>query len=178
MIEFNRVTTRTGDNGTSAIYGGKRLKKNHPVFHVLGAVDELTAWLGVVRNTLYREDARNEAGQIEAVQQDLLRLGSEVAVPAESKTSIQQNLLGDGDVERLESWERALMKMVELPPDFIIPGETLVASYIDVARTVARKLERLYVSIKRANSLVYLNRLSDYLFVLARRFESKKEYSK
>ena len=178
MIEFHRVTTRTGDNGTSATYGRKRLKKDRPVFNVLGTVDELTAWLGVVRNTLYREDAREEARQIETIQQDLLRLGSEVAVPPESTASERQNLLGDGDVERLEMWEKALMKTVELPPGFVLPGETLVASYIDVARTVARKLERLYVSVKRENSLVYLNRLSDYLFLLARRFESKKEYSK
>lgn len=172
MIDFHRVTTRRGDNGTSTIFGGKRWRKDHAVFDVLGTVDELTAWLGVVRSAILELAAGEEARQIEAIQKDLFRLGSEVAAAQGSKALGSQNVLGNGDVERIEMWEKALMKMVELPSDFVIPGATLTSSYIDVARTVTRRLERVYVSVKRKNSLVYLNRLSDYLYILARHFDN------
>jgi len=176
-IDFDQVTTRAGDGGRSSDHSGRQDWKNAPVFGLLGDLDELGSWLGVVKHL----------GQgrrpLEDAQRTLLTIGSLVATDPELTTagevtsSLYQNLrrvTGD-DVGALEVWEKSLMSRVRLKPQFVLTGGTKKAAWCDVARTVCRRAERSLVAFIRAESRIdltaaarWVNRLSDVLFVLAR----------
>jgi len=167
-IEFDRVTTRTGDGGKTSTYSGAVDWKDAPVFEVLGDLDELSSWLGVIKPWGHRD-------VIEAIQTKLLQIGSLVATAPGSP-------LGDGlkkvtaeDVFGLEAWEKGLLDTVVIEPVFVLPGSTPESAWTDVARTVCRRAERRMVTFVRdtprpdlKEAARYLNRLSDALFILAR----------
>ncbi len=160
---LSRITTRTGDNGTTGLADGTRLSKSAPRVQALGDVDELNSQLGLLLCEPLPDAVRE---LLIDVQHELFNLGGELAMPAAP-------LLTEQAVAQLD---RALEQHnAALPPlrEFILPGGTRSAALAHIARTVARRAERSVVALGEAETLrsslvLYLNRLSDLLFVLAR----------
>ena len=169
---YNRVVkiyTRTGDGGETSYFDGTRVRKDDPRLDTYGDIDELNAWLGLVRASAI--DADLDAA-LTRIQQDLFALGAQLADPAGKLSArVLKAVVSDADVVRLESaidgYER------ELPPlkKFILAGGAPAGAALHVARTVCRRAERRMVALEPAVDGVlirYVNRLSDLLFVLAR----------
>jgi cob(I)alamin adenosyltransferase len=165
-----KLYTKTGDDGTTGLFGGARVLKASARVSAYGTVDETNAAIGLAR-AMHPDEAID--GVLAPVQQDLFVLGAELAcVPGrESKLSIA--LVGPAEIARLEG---AIDDAdAACPPlnSFILPGGSPVASALHLARTVCRRAEREVLAIDdakpRAEVVVYLNRLSDLLFALARR---------
>jgi cob(I)alamin adenosyltransferase len=178
-LDFEMVTTKGGDGGKTALYSGEFLPKDDAHFRVLGDVDELSSWLGVCRHAGLAAAA---VRQIHGAQQLLYRLMSVVATdPRNAEAYAGLKPPTEADVVELEHWEKAWLDQAAIEPRFVIPGEANLASaQLDYARTLARRAERSLVGfiheIGAAQSNApdlylcqkYLNRLSDWLFVLAR----------
>ena len=172
-----KVYTKTGDTGTTALFGGTRVSKHHIRIESYGTVDELNSHIGLIRdqemNSHYKE-------VLIEVQDRLFTVGAILATPPENETlkSGKKRLQNLGILESdIEFLENEIDKMEEsLPPmtHFVLPGGHTTVSYCHIARCVCRRAERLSVhlnDIEPTDELVikYLNRLSDYLFVLARK---------
>jgi cob(I)alamin adenosyltransferase len=172
-----KVYTKTGDTGTTALFGGTRVPKHHIRIESYGTVDELNSYIGLIRdqeiNPLYQN-------VLIEVQDRLFTVGAILATPPEKEVLKNgekrlQNLgIHESDIEYLEN-EIDTME-TELPPmtHFVLPGGHTTVSYCHIARCVCRRAERLSThlnDIEPTDELVlkYLNRLSDYLFVLARK---------
>jgi cob(I)alamin adenosyltransferase len=166
-----RIYTRTGDDGTTALLGGARTTKGDLRVEAYGTLDEANAALGMARALgLPREvDA-----VVASLQSDLFALGAELSSAPGTETSLPAALLGKRDTERLErAIDEADAGLLELHT-FIVPGGTGGASALHLARCIVRRAERLVVRQAasypiRAEMLMFLNRASDLLFVLARR---------
>jgi cob(I)alamin adenosyltransferase len=159
---LTRIYTRTGDDGTTGLADGTRLPKDHLRIEVLGCVDELNSQLGLA--AAYADGDPRE--QIRLIQNRLLDLGAELAIPGARRLSEQ-------DVTWLE--QRLDAHNAGLPPlrEFILPGGGTASAHCHLARAVCRRCERRLVGLARdeainTSALHYLNRLSDLLFVLAR----------
>ena len=172
-ISFEQITTKGGDGGESSLYNGERRRKDDLVFHALGDIDELTSWLGLVRCAL----APGLGDDLKEIQGVLVVLMGMIASPTELGKGWPEKMqtMGGTELERLETLEKRLMSEVTLPPEFILPGENEISSRIDIARTICRRAERRIVAVIRERGSVelapcqrYVNRLSDFLFVLAR----------
>lgn len=179
-----KVYTRTGDRGTTSLFGGKRVDKNSLRIRAYGEVDELNSLLGVVVS-----DLRHSNGilgilkKMYRVQTELFVLGADLATPREIKVKIPR--ITKSFVTRLEKeidkWSTSLPQL----RNFILPGGSTVGAKLHLARTVARRVERSIVELSNQekinkNAQVYINRLSDWLFTLARyinRFEGATEIS-
>lgn len=172
-----KVYTKTGDKGTTALFGGTRVPKHHIRIESYGTVDELNSYIGLIRdqeiNPLYQK-------VLIEVQDRLFTVGAILATPPEKEVLKNgekrlQNLgVTESDIEYLEKEIDAME--TELPPmtHFVLPGGHTTVSYCHIARCVCRRAERLAThlnDIEPTDELVlkYLNRLSDYLFVLARK---------
>ncbi|MEM5948850.1 cob(I)yrinic acid a,c-diamide adenosyltransferase [Spirochaetia bacterium 38H-sp] len=178
MIDFEGVTTRGGDGGLSSLASGRRLSKNELVFDVLGGIDELSSWLGLVKAYLQEKDSFLYSC-LEKIQSRLIIAAGQVA---EAEYIPDKDRISNYDVEELEKWEKWFMERVELPDHFILPGKNIVSAHADVSRTVCRRLERLFVAYCRDDSstplsivMKYINRLSDFLFVVARWLENPSQ---
>lgn len=166
-----RIYTKTGDDGSTGLFGGTRVDKDSSGVEAFGTVDELNSTLGLARSASLSEGIDASLAQI---QDDLFCLGAELAcAPGHERRSAARKL-AETDVQRLEGFidENEL----ELPPlkNFILPGGVTGAANLHHARTVCRRAERRLLSASRERNvrpllLIYLNRLSDLLFVLARR---------
>jgi cob(I)alamin adenosyltransferase len=166
------IYTRTGDTGETGLFGGGRVRKDHPRTTAYGDVDELSSAIGVVRAT-----APNESfdGLLEEIQRDLFSIGGQLATPRPEKVAkaLAKAVL---PAERVAAMERVMDDAErELPPlrAFVLPGGTPKAAALHLARTVCRRAERSVVRLAADDEvspeiLVYLNRLSDLLFTLAR----------
>ena len=160
---LSKIYTRTGDKGTTALGDGTRVDKDHPRVEAYGTVDELNSLVGVVLSFTVSEEIR---AALTEVQHDLFDLGGELCLPGTT-------LITDPHVIRLE---QTLDRFNEtLPPlkEFILPGGGQAAAACHHARTVCRRAERRLITLMRQEPmddqpLVYLNRLSDLLFVTAR----------
>ena len=165
-----RIYTKTGDDGTTGLFYGGRVRKDEPRPFAIGAVDELQAAVGVTRAHLGTMHPLAEL-MIE-VERDLYVLMAEIATLLENRAKLTpgQTMVTPEMVERLEGQIDHYSALFEPPKDFALPGETVGAAFLDVARTAARRAERYCVSIAEPDSHVlrYLNRLSDLLWVLAR----------
>lgn len=163
---ISRVTTRSGDDGTTGLAGGARLPKDDPRIEALGAVDELNCQLGLL---LALAAGMEACRQVEEVQQDLFDLG---ALIAQGKLDWK----GEEKSAQLERWTEELN--AALPPleEFVLPGGGVEAAQCHVARAVCRRAERQVVVLDDLpeTARVYLNRLSDLLFVLARTLAKEK----
>ncbi|MGD9901874.1 MAG: cob(I)yrinic acid a,c-diamide adenosyltransferase [Vicinamibacterales bacterium] len=164
------IYTKTGDDGTTSLFDGTRVAKSHPRVVAYGVVDELNAQLGAARAAGL--DA-GLAAQVEQLQRDLFALGARLADPRHKIAArVAKAAIGAGDVERLEGWIDALEG--ELPPltHFILAGGSPAGAALHVARTVCRRAEVHALGLGDGAVepvlLVYLNRLSDLLFVMAR----------
>ena len=154
-----KIYTRTGDLGETSLFGGARVSKNDPRIDAYGTVDELNALIGVARASWSESPIDS---QLADIQSDLFDLGAHLAAPGSTR------FLGVPELRTAEL-ERLIDAMeADLEPlkSFILPGGSLPAAHLHVARTVCRRAERLLVALDE--DVVYLNRLSDYLFVAAR----------
>jgi cob(I)alamin adenosyltransferase len=165
-----KIYTRTGDKGETGLFGGERAPKDDPRFEALGAVDELVAHLGVAKAEIVQPKLRDA---LTAIQGELYLLLSDLGSAKSIGAEPAKVMLATESPKRLEAlidgWE------AELPPlkDFVMPGESRASAALHVARTVCRRAERRTITARRAAlipdvAVVYLNRLSDLLFVLAR----------
>ncbi len=167
-----KIYTKTGDGGETSLFGGGRVRKDHPRTSAYGDVDELNSAIGLARAT-EPSDVFDEL--LEGIQRDLFSIGGRLATPAPEKVAkaIEKAVLPP---ERAQAFERVMDEADEvLPPlrAFILPGGTSKAAALHLARTVCRRAERSAVGLAAnepvpAEILVYLNRLSDLLFTLAR----------
>lgn len=166
-----RIYTKTGDDGTTGLFGGERVNKDSESVEAFGTVDELNALLGVARSV-------GLVPEIDAllarVQDDLFCLGAELASSSGHETRLVSRRISEADVQALEAaMDRTEPELPELR-NFVLPGGTLAAATLHQARTVCRRAERRTLAASRGRPLtpsllIYLNRLSDLLFVLARR---------
>jgi cob(I)alamin adenosyltransferase len=165
-----KLYTKTGDDGTTGLFGGARVKKASPRVEAYGTVDELNAVVGVARAA--RLDPESEA-VLARVQVDLFTLGAELACVPGKEAKLNMPLLTGADAERLEKAIDAAEAKVEPLKYFVLPGGSPQAAALHHARTVCRRAERAVLALDdapaRAEVVIYLNRLSDLLFVLARR---------
>ena len=170
-MRISKVTTKTGDKGETGLGDGKRISKDHPNMDFLGDIDELNSFLGLAIDACKE---KNLFQKLQSIQQDLFNMGGEASMPGS-----EMELLSE---DRIVFLEASLEKMNEtLPPlkEFILPGGDEFSARIHVTRAVCRRAERSFVSLLNTgvdvrNWLVYLNRLSDYFFVLARYITQNK----
>jgi cob(I)alamin adenosyltransferase len=164
-----KIYTRKGDEGTTSLIGGTRVPKHHLRIETYGTVDELNSWIGLLRDHVAGASHRES---LVSIQDRLFVIGSHLANDPET-SRMQLPALLEADVDALE---KAMDRMEETLPEmknFVLPGGHPVVSYCHVARCVCRRAERWTVHLKEVAPvdpiiLRYLNRLSDYLFVLAR----------
>lgn len=159
--------TRTGDDGYTGLLGEGRVPKYHPITEAIGAIDEAAAALGMGRATCRGE---RSAGLILTVQRDLYYLMAEIAATPENATRFRQ--IDAQRVNWLEQQTDMLSNLVELPKDFILPGDSPAGAALAQARTIVRRAERRVARlfheqfIENSDLLRYLNRLSSLCFVL------------
>jgi len=168
MVRINRVITRGGDGGETSLGDGRRLPKDAPRIEALGAVDEANAAIGLLR--LHTADQAETDAMLGAIQNDLFDLGADLAVPGTAGDRLR---LGDASVQRLEASAVALNAGLPALTSFILPGGTPRGAHAHMARAITRRAERAVVRLGHEetlnpNLIRYLNRLSDYLFILAR----------
>lgn len=165
-----KVTTGTGDTGYTGLLGNQRVPKYDPRPDTFGTIDEATSALGLARATTHDETAREV---ILHMQRDLYVLMAELATLPENQAAIGMAITAD-HIRWLEETEEQLKAAVEIPNKFVIPGDSLDGAALDLARTIVRRGERAAArllhdgTIANPEVLRYLNRLSDFLFVLAR----------
>jgi cob(I)alamin adenosyltransferase len=172
-----KIYTKTGDTGETALFGGARVPKNHHRVEAYGTVDELNAYIGMLRDTIENAEYR---GVLKDIQDRLFTIGAVLA-----SDPSKQMMTPDVRNEDIQLLENQIDEMeAELPSlkNFILPGGHTTVSFCNIARTVCRRTERLVVGLNeiekidlpkenrdRLLSIKYLNRLSDYLFVLGRK---------
>ncbi|MFA6469225.1 MAG: cob(I)yrinic acid a,c-diamide adenosyltransferase [Bacteroidota bacterium] len=164
-----KIYTKTGDTGETALFGGERVPKDAIRIEAYGSVDELNCILGVVRSMNTDRTIESILGKI---QPQLFELGADLATPSDKRTSIIPRI----KLSRVAALEKSIDALeIKLKPltSFILPGGTSTASYLHLARTVCRRTERQAVRLTRNEKIgtaviMYLNRLSDLLFVMAR----------
>ena len=172
MVVLNRIYTRTGDDGSTALGSGERRPKYDLRVGAYGTVDETNAAIGVAR--LHLKDAGEIDAMLGRVQNDLFDLGADLAVPERDGQPERLRMLAT-QVERLERDIDALNDRLAPLTSFVLPGGTPAAAHLHVARTVCRRAERVMVELSARNgervspaALQYVNRLSDFLFVAGR----------
>ncbi len=164
--QFISVSTKTGDRGETSLANGQRVSKDHPLFFVVGTLDELNSWLGLVVVKLDNIFPDHKQFLLE-VQNTLFYIGAEVALSPNTK-------FDDQALTKLEIISENLQKSLEDDwyQKFLLPGGTETGAILDIARTVCRRCERVLVKANKEGCEIrplifkYLNRLSDYLFVL------------
>ena len=176
MVVLNRIYTRTGDGGETALGSGERISKAHLRIHAYGTVDETNAVVGLVRLHTGGADLAKLDGMLTRVQNELFDLGADLCVPDQGqKLDYEPLRIVPKQHERLEAEIDELN--AELAPlrSFVLPGGHPAAAYLHLARTVCRRAERLMVELKGAgnehvseNAIAYINRLSDFFFVASR----------
>ncbi len=173
MVVLNRIYTKTGDEGRTRLASGASVSKTDPRVGAYGAVDELNAVIGVARLHSGQND-RIDA-MLGRIQNELFDLGADLATPLEPPPKWESLRILDGQVERLEQeidWMNESLKALD---SFILPGGSALSAHLHLARAVCRRAEREAVRLMEAGETVtpaavrYLNRLSDHLFVAARR---------
>ena len=172
MVVLNKIYTRTGDGGETALGDGSRVAKHSQRVAAYGTVDELNAALGVAR--LHAEGEM--AAMLEAIQNDLFDLGADLCTPNMEMDEAREYpalRIVDAQVDRLESQIDAMNAKLEPLRSFILPGGSALSAHLHVCRTVARRAERMSVELGTVESInpagvKYLNRLSDWFFVAGR----------
>lgn len=170
-----KIYTKTGDKGETSLYGGTRVSKAHARVESYGTIDELNAFIGVAKSQIADEAV---IAQLKKIQFDLFTVGSEAATPldklilANGKSRLSL-IISEKEISELEGWMDEMETQLEPLKFFILPGGGKSATALHVARTVCRRAERNLVFLNeteevRPELIKYLNRLSDYLFVLAR----------
>ena len=179
MVVLNKIYTRTGDDGTTALGSGRRVAKYDIRVEAYGTLDETNAAIGLAR--LHTRDRLPVLDAMLArVQNDLFDLGADLCFPDETKDARGRLQVTDAQVARLEGEIDALNQELAPLRSFVLPGGSPAASYLHLARTISRRAERLMVALAARKgetvgegALRYINRLSDFLFVAARSANDK-----
>ena len=178
MVKLNKIYTKTGDDGTTGLTDGSRVKKYDLRPEAYGTVDELNSILGMIVS-LYKDKIRKEKSDdeilnlLKRIQNDLFDLGADLSRPFSTKNEINDLRIIKLQVEFLENFIDRYNKNLEPLNSFVLPGGTVFSSWFHLARTVTRRAERNVCNLldkEKINkySLMYLNRLSDLLFVISR----------
>ena len=173
MVKLNKIYTRTGDDGTTGLVDGSRVAKSDAIMQAIGDVDEANSAIGVAIAALGDCD---EAALLRRIQNDLFDLGADLATPETGeKLEYEPLRITEGQVAAIEKQIDRFNKDLQSLRSFILPGGSPAAAHLHLARTVARRAERMIVELSaQPQELVsgaairYMNRLSDFLFVAAR----------
>ena len=172
MVKLNKIYTRTGDKGSTLLGNGKRVDKNSLRVDAYGSVDEANATIGlsILRNNLKIKKI------LQSVQNDLFDLGADLCVP--DKKNLKKLKITSARVDYIEKEIDIFNKELKPLNSFILPGGSESSTYLHIARTVTRRAERKVVALSKKEKInpitvIYLNRLSDLLFVLARYTNNK-----
>ena len=166
-----KIYTKTGDKGKTSLIGGTKVYKSDLRIEAYGTVDELNSFIGLCLDHLKANDINNVLAE---VQDRLFTIGSALACDPEKETKLKIPDLHEADVELLEKEIDKMNEVLPVMKSFILPGGHVAVSSLHIARTVCRRAERCCVKMQKKEMEVenliikYLNRLSDYLFVLAR----------
>jgi cob(I)alamin adenosyltransferase len=177
-IRLSRIYTRTGDKGTTALVGGKRVAKESGRLESYGTVDELNSVVGIVRTYLmeYQDRLGDDyvwySEMLRRIQNELFDVGSELATPPDGEYE-GMHKMGAGEVTQLEEEMNRMEKDLEPLKSFTLPGGGVLNAFLHQARTVCRRAERLLWRVKREEEIgdqviIYINRLSDHFFVQSR----------
>jgi cob(I)alamin adenosyltransferase len=165
-----KIYTKTGDAGQTSLIGGVRVPKFHIRIESYGTIDELNSYIGLIKDSLNKDDVNTILAEI---QDRLFTIGSLLAIePTKSKMKVPD--IFEKDIELLENEMDKMDKNLPELKSFILPGGNIVASHCHVARCICRRAERLVVHLATESEVnpivtIYLNRLSDYLFMLSRK---------
>jgi cob(I)alamin adenosyltransferase len=165
-----KIYTKTGDKGTTALFGGKRVSKADLRIETYGTIDELNSWIGLIRDQPVNEKRKDF---LIAIQDRLFTIGSILATePGNTKVKIPA--LAEEDTQALEKEIDSMEAQLQPMRFFILPGGHSSVSFCHITRTVCRRSERLTIALHQQEPveervIQYINRLSDYLFVLARK---------
>jgi len=170
MEEF-KIYTKTGDKGETSLIGGTRVPKYHPRIEAYGTVDELNSYLGLIRDHDIDEDLKE---MLLEIQDRLFTLESQLAHDPETKLTRPLPRIEEADILKLEQAIDQMNEGLDPLRSFILPGGQIVSSHCHVARCICRRAERITIRLSEVHpvealNIKYLNRLSDYLFVLARK---------
>jgi len=177
-IRLTKIYTRTGDKGLTALVGGNRVPKESGRLEAYGTIDELNAIIGIVRTLVpnYREglgvDFAWYSEMLRRIQNELFDVGSELATPPDGEYE-GMHKIGEGEVSQLETEMDRMQRALEPLKSFTLPRGGMLNAFLHQARTVCRRAERVCWDVKRREALadqllVYVNRLSDHLFVQSR----------
>ncbi len=165
-----RIYTKTGDDGTTGLFGGARVKKASLRVEAYGTVDELNSSIGVARASKLDHEIDS---LLASIQTDLFTLGAELACVPGKEDKLSMTLVNESDAKRLEDAIDHAEEGLEPLKNFVLPGGSEQAAHLHHARTVCRRAERAVLALDdapaRNDVVIYLNRLSDLLFTLARR---------
>ena len=170
MVRLNRIYTKTGDSGETGLADGSRIAKDHPRAHAIGDVDEANSAIGVA----LVHAGEGHRAMLRRIQNELFDLGADLATPSEDFAPSGMALrIVAPQIERLEREIDAMNEELEPLRSFILPGGGAGAAHLHLARAIVRRAERSAIAAAREvavnpHALVYLNRLSDHLFVMAR----------
>lgn len=171
MVKLNKIYTRTGDSGTTGLVGGGRISKADPLMAAIGDVDEANSAIGVA---LVSIDDDGTADALRRIQNELFDLGADLATPPDMKGALRVTA---EQIERLEREIDAMNFALSPLTSFVLPGGAAGAAQLHLARAIVRRAERSAVAASTDNALnpkalTYINRLSDWLFVAARRLNN------
>jgi cob(I)alamin adenosyltransferase len=171
MVKLNKIYTRTGDSGETGLADGSRIAKDDPLAQAIGDVDEANSAIGLALLAITDEDV---AGMLGRIQNELFDLGADLATPGEDFSPSEMTLrVIQPQIDRLEREIDGMNEGLDPLRSFILPGGRSGSAQLHLARTIVRRAERAAVSASRGRqlnplALIYLNRLSDHLFVAAR----------
>jgi len=174
MVKLNKIYTRTGDNGTTGLVDGSRRSKADARMHAIGEVDEANSALGIAIAALERGGGAAHVAGLRRIQNDLFDLGADIATPGEDFEPGEMTLrIVQSQVDWLEGAIDTANEQLDPLTSFILPGGSEAGAALHLARAISRRAERALVSAAAYEAInplatTYLNRLSDYLFVLCR----------
>lgn len=182
MVKLNKIYTRTGDDGTTALGTGERVAKYDLRVEAYGTVDETNATIGLARLGTGASAPALDA-MLSRIQNDLFDLGADLCFPEEMKKGEAALRVSDAQIKRLEAEIDEMNDVLDPLRSFVLPGGTPSAAHLHLARTVCRRAERLVVALASrpaepvsTQAIGYINRLSDFLFVAARYANDKGAY--
>ena len=172
MSDHFKIYTKTGDKGTTSLIGGTRVPKYHPRIEAYGTVDELNSYIGLIRD--YDEVSAEVKALLLEIQDRLFTIESQLAHDPETKLNKPLPEITGKDVVRLESAIDLMNEDLEPLTSFILPGGHVIVSHCHIARCICRRAERIIIHLSELHNvdllnIKYLNRLSDYLFIVARK---------
>lgn len=171
-----KIYTKTGDKGTTSLYGGTKVEKDNLRIETYGTIDELNSYVGLIRSYPINPILMEE---LIIIQKDLFNIGAELATPADKLMLANgkprlQVMIEETQILQLEEWIDDIDETLEIMTHFILPGGNQASSHAHIARCICRRAERLIVSLSKEEEIrpvlfKYVNRLSDYLFTAARK---------